>query len=608
MKRWSFLSGLTIILLLLMTLGGYCVWISNTLSKDIGSLISRNYDTLRAVRELRTANTRINNLFISASGPGTFTAGLRSYEHERQELLRQLGEIRRTVSESGEVAAAERLDAMVQDYFATIGRLLTIPARRQDDFEAQQANLSQLESEIVTICQQIVDINERDLLARRAEAMERGKRASFVSLGIVLISLSIYGYTSLRLTQGVFKPMRQLRDSIMRVRDRKFAELVPVEGQGELSKIAETFNEMAAELHTYILEQDDRVVESNRMCRAILEALPKPVYIVDKDLGVKLLNPRAERISEILGVPGQLPSFVRQLVDEAAAHGADLVGDDLRRAIEVEVKGYVAGEEKRCFLPQVFRMQTKAGTTDGWAVLLMDVTNLRRLDEAKSKAISTLGHEVKTPVTGIRMTLHLLLEEHVGKLTADQRELIEAGRDDCERLLAVLQALLELARLESGRAALKPDAAQPAELLEQVDAMHGSLVQNSGRKLILENNDTPLPSVSADLVHAGRVLGNFISNAVKYGTPAKPVALRATARADGYVRFSVINFSEHPISEQDQARLFEPFYRRSGEQVEGAGLGLTIAREIAILHRGRIGVWSHDDRIEFYLDLPVWTD
>jgi signal transduction histidine kinase len=401
----------------------------------------------------------------------------------------------------------------------------------------------------------------------------------------------------------VFQPLRELRDSILRFRDSRFAEFTPLRGEGELGKIAETFNEMAAELRVYLAEQDDRVLSANRLSRAILEALPKPVYIVDDQQAVRMLNPRAERFSAALGVPGQLPSFVRHLIDEAAARDTNLVGDDLRRAIEVEPGSYAPDVAKMAFLPQVFRMLGDTGASQGWAVLLMDVTNLRRLDEAKTKAISTLGHEVKTPVTGIRMTLHLLLEESLGALTPDQRELIEAGRDDCERLLAVLQALLELARLESGRGGLKPEPAPVEALLEQVDAMHGSHVRKLGRELRVEPAPAGLPPVVADTLHAGRVLGNFLSNAVKYGVPENPVVVRARPRADGYVRFSVINTGARPMSEAEQAKIFEPFYRRAGERAEGSGLGLTIAKEIAMLHGGRVGVWCEGDQVEFYLDL-----
>ncbi|MBC8011008.1 MAG: HAMP domain-containing protein [Burkholderiales bacterium] len=605
MKRWNFFSGLTIILMLLMTLGGYCIWITNTLTTDVSAIISTNFDALRAVRGLRDANTRLNAVYLAAETAESVRGEHNLHAVEAEMMRGQIATLRRLSFAGGaaEIEAVRRLDALVEDYLEGLQVLLKIPARKDEEFARQRQRLAVKSSEIASVGQDIVEVNERAILARRDVAMDRGNRSGYVAMGIVLMSLGIYIYTSMRLTQSVFQPLRELRDSILTFRDRRFAEFIPLKGEGELGKIAETFNEMASELRTYLAEQDDRVVSANRMCRAILEALPKPVYIVDDEQEVRMLNPRAERFSAALGVPGQLPSFVRHLIDEAAARDVDLVGDDLRRAIEVETGEYAPGVTKMSFLPQVFRMRGDTGASQGWAVLLVNVTNLRRLDEAKTKAISTLGHEVKTPVTGIRMTLHLLLEESLGALTPDQRELIESGRDDCERLLAVLQALLELARLESGRGGLKPEPVTAEVLLSQVDAMHGSVVRQLGRQLRVEPVAPGLSSVAADTLHAGRVLGNFLSNAVKYGMADRPVVLRAQARADGYVRFSVVNTGTRPMSEAEQARIFEPFYRRSGEKAEGSGLGLTIAKEIAMLHGGRVGVWCEGDQVEFYLDL-----
>jgi signal transduction histidine kinase len=233
--------------------------------------------------------------------------------------------------------------------------------------------------------------------------------------------------------------------------------------------------------------------------------------------------------------------------------------------------------------------------------MLVDVTKLRQFDQAKTKAISTLGHEVKTPVTSIRMTLHLMLEEKIGPLTPDQRELLMAGRDDCERLLAILQALLELARFEGGRVEMTPRSTAPADLLMQAEGMHCGYFRG-GAPLVTEA-PVNLPMVQADAIHVVRVLGNYLSNAAKYRTPNTPVLMRAVERADGYVRLSVSNQTPRPLTEAERAQLFEPFYRRAGESSEGTGLGLTICREIAAAHGGRTGVWSEGDTVEFFLDL-----
>ncbi len=603
MKRWNFFSGLTIILCLLMVLGGFSVWTTQALTTDLKQQIAGNFDTLRALRELRSSSTRLNALSLTETNPQVLANHLNTYEHERALMLKDLEIVKRTSPTPAERELAARLEALLGDYLAGFDRLFSAPSSDPARFAEQQNRLAAKAGEIAEVSTQIVKLNEDAIFARRDRAVARGQQANYVALGLVLMSLGIYVYTSYRLTQGVYQPLIRLRDAIIGLREKKFSEFVPVEGGEEIGQIAATFNAMAVDLRAFIDEKDGRVVAANRLSRAIIEALPKPVYIVDNDLHVTLMNPRAEHLSAGLGVPGALPSWVRQRVDHAAALGQDLVGDDIHNAIEVDYDDPEHGPMKVSFIPQVFRMTTDLGVPEGWAIMLMNVTNLRRLDAAKTKAISTLGHEVKTPVTGIRMTLHLLLEEKIGPLNADQRELIESGRDDCERLLAVLQSLLELARLESGRAALHLDPVPVDALLAQAQAMHGSLVGNHGRELVVEPPPSGAPSVRADSIHAVRVLGNFVSNAVKYGRADTPITLRTAARADGYVRFSIINQSERALTEAEQAKVFEPFYRRAGEKAEGSGLGLTIAREIAALQGGRIGVWSQDGWVEFYLDL-----
>jgi two-component system, NtrC family, sensor histidine kinase KinB len=605
MKRWDFFSGLTIILCLLMILGGFCIWTTQKQTSDLKEQIASNYDTMHALREMRTASTRINAVALIENDPLVLKSQTNTYAHERGLIMEELVVVTRAISEPGEAELVNRLKALLGDYLDGLDELYSDTPIDRDHFENQQLHLGRKAGEIAEVVSQIVKVNEEAIFVRRDRAVARGQQATYIALGLVFVSLAIYIYTSFRLTQGVFQPLIRLRDSIVNLRESRFTQFVPLEGGAEIGQIAANFNRMAADLRAFIDEKDDRVVAANRLSRAILQALPKPVYIVDNDLQVTLMNPRAEILSSGVGVPGSLPSQVRQRVDEASAAGHDLIGDDIRNAIEMEYLDENNGVRKASFIPQVFRMKSELGVPEGWAVLLVDVTNLRRLDAAKTKAISTLGHEVKTPVTGIRMTLHLLLEEKLGKLTPDQRELLESGRDDCERLLVVLQALLELARLESGRASLNIQSVQAASLLQQADAMQGTLMRQSGHELIIETPNADVPPVQADLMHSGRVLGNFLSNALKYGLPGEPVTLRAVARADGYVRFSVINHSAVQLTETEQARVFEPFYRRPGEQAEGSGLGLTIAREIAGLQAGRIGVWSQDGTVEFYLDLKI---
>jgi signal transduction histidine kinase/HAMP domain-containing protein len=581
-------------------LSRFCVWATRGLTDEMNSLINRNYDTIRSIRELRSVLTRINAQCLAVQDVVSLASTRKAFAQERQAAEKRFRQVQRNAEGMEEYELTARLVAQGQDYFTAYDELFALKSRegkRQDELNRL---ITSLTGDIGTVADQIVDLNESAITARHEAAVLRGQNVTLIAMGFAILSLGIYVLTSVRLTRGIYEPLRRLRDSIQLVRARRFDTVVPIEGSEELSQIAHGFNEMAQELQRYIGEADERAIATNRICRAILDALPYPIYIVDDSLAVRQANPRAEALSRGLGISGVLPGEVRRQIDAAAAVNRDQVSDDIRRVVHLRTEGREEGDD---YLPQVFRMAGAFGASDGWAVLLVDVTRLRQNIETKTKALATLSHEVKTPVTGIRMSLHLLLEEKLGALNRDQQELLEVARNDCERLLAVLQALLELARLETGRTELALTPQTPADLLAEAKSAHGERVRLAGGTLEVEMADS-LPSVLADPLHAGRILGNFLSNAGKYGLPNRPVVLRVRPRDDGFVRFSVVNHGR-PFSEAEQVRVFEPFFRRADEDAEGTGLGLAICRGIALLHGGRVGVYSPagTDLVEFYLDL-----
>ena len=329
--------------------------------------------------------------------------------------------------------------------------------------------------------------------------------------------------------------------------------------------------------------------------QALLRALPYPLYIVDCDFVVRQTNPSAEELNRRLGIVGVLPEEVRRQLDDAVVRNHDMVGDDIRRAVPLSAT--------QTYLPQIFRLAGAFGTRDGWAVLLVEVTRLRRNLEANAKILSMLSHDVKTPLTGIRLSLHLLLEEKLGSLNPDQRELLEVARDECEHMLATVQTQLELARFESGHTKLQLQPISPNDLLAEAVINHGGMVKRAGGELKIEVPDG-LPDVLADLQLTNRVLGNLISNAGKYGTKGQPVVLRAQLHDRGYVRFSVVHHGR-PLSESEQIQIFDPFLRHPDGDTASSGLGMAICREIVSLHGGRLGIHCHDgsELVEFFFDL-----
>lgn len=605
MNRWSLIGGLTVTLLLLLVLSGFCVWITRSLTAEVDQMIANNFETIRVLRDLRTSVARIDAQYRSSGSIEEVNRSMGVFDVERAQIRRYLAVARKNAGSMNELEQLARLDALVHDYFSNYQKYFELGPKEDEHFKLLTQSLGHNSSDMADLSGRLMDENEKIILARRDAALAKGRVVTVIALGFAIFSLGIYILTSVRLTRAIFEPLWRLRDSIQLVRDRRFEILVPLEGGEELGQIATSFNEMAGELHRYISETDERAIQANRVNRAILEALPYPVYIVDREFNVRQMNPRAEALSRSLAIPGALPGDVRRQIDAAAAQGRDVVNDDIRRAVRLPI-GKNGSATEADYLAQTFQMPAAFAGDEGWGVLLVDVTRLRRMDDAKTRALSTLGHEVKTPVAGVRMTLQLLLEEKLGILTSEQRELLEAGRDDCERLLAILQSLLELAQLESGRTRMSLSPQQPAELLSEAQVMHAESARRSGGALVVEAPSS-LPAVLAEPMHTLRVLGNFLTNAFKYGRPGQPITLRGQSRQDGYVRLSVVNHSRHALNDAEQARVFDPFFRRPGESAEGTGLGLAISREIATAHGGRVGVFcpAGDDQVEFFLDLKI---
>src|SRR5207302_4694731 len=158
--------------------------------------------------------------------------------------------------------------------------------------------------------------------------------------------------------------------------------------------------------------------------------------------------------------------------------------------------------QETSFLPQILPIRDPYGNTLGAAVLLQDVTRFRLLDKVKSDLVATVSHELKTPLTSIRLAHHLLLEETIGPLTPKQTELLLDARDNAERLLDRINRLLDLARLEQKREPLDLRPEAPAALLEGAAEAIRPRAQDKGVEVVVEV-PAELPLVSVDAQRLG---------------------------------------------------------------------------------------------------------
>ena len=261
------------------------------------------------------------------------------------------------------------------------------------------------------------------------------------------------------------------------------------------------------------------------------------------------------------------------------------------------------GAEK-FYLPRVLSMRQESGMPVGVVVALQDVTRFRVADDVKTDLIATVSHELKTPLTSMQMAVYLLLEEKIGPLNPKQTELLLAARSNSDRLFEMIEDLLDLARFEGGAALIEKKAVASERLVEDVAEKERELVVSRGLNLSVEIEPN-LPRVEISRVRIEQVFANFLSNAVKYSPQGGTITLRARREGANQVRFAVQD--EGPgVPKEARRKIFEKFYRVPESRGEGAGLGLSIAREIVLAHSGSIGVDCEEGKgSEFFFILPA---
>jgi len=299
-----------------------------------------------------------------------------------------------------------------------------------------------------------------------------------------------------------------------------------------------------------------------------------------------------------LRLGGELPPRLLATARRALETGENFLPDSFQEVISFRPNG---GE--KFFLPRIVAMRSEDNALLGIAVVLYDVTRFRLLDDAKTNLVGTVSHELKTPLTSLRLALHLLLENTTGELNSKQTDLLRTARDDAERMLRTLNNLLDLARLDAGSTELNREETTPEALVTGAIQEMQEPMSATGLRLV-SSIEPHLPAVWVDRSRISLVFSNLIANAGKHSPAQGEILIRATRTDSGDVQFSVLD--EGPgVPEEYQVRVFDRFFRVPGQTKTGAGLGLSIAREIVVAHGGRIGVKRRSERgSEFYFTLP----
>lgn len=340
----------------------------------------------------------------------------------------------------------------------------------------------------------------------------------------------------------------------------------------------------ALELH----ELADEAEENRRIAEAVLREMSEGVLLLGQDGDCQICNPAAARLlgiarAAVVGRPVRqlLPTLAEQLDEARAAPPA-----------QQQVTGTTVELGGRAVAVTIGPFHDPGGAAGGTIVLLRDLSAETEAERAKRDFVSMVGHELRTPLTLIRTSIDLLAEPDAGSLNPTQTRILDVLQGNVGRLMTVINDLLDMSALDSGRMDIEPELVDIREVADEAIEAAQPGADAKGITIDSKIPDEPV-TAWADSGRIAQVLSNLLSNAIKY-TPRGGVATIEVRPDDEGVRV-VVSDNGIGIAPGDVELVFEKFFRTSeGRRATGGtGLGLAIARSIVERHGGRI--WCESD-------------
>jgi signal transduction histidine kinase len=421
-------------------------------------------------------------------------------------------------------------------------------------------------------------------------------RADSEGLAVVALLLAL-GLGGL-MARTVAGPILSAIDAARCIARGGFDARMPEAGPRELRQLARAVNDLAAQRAQHE-ERLRRALEeaANQRDRfqAIVSATSDGLLLYDADRRLVATN---QRCADLLGFSiGQLltsdVSALQQSVQRRSGQPERYL-ERLERHFALPDRPFedvlTLVEPRRLILRRSSAPVLTAGGTRGRVFTYTDVTAEHDIDRLSSEFVSMASHELRTPLTSVHGALQLAMSGSARLLAAEDREMLEISLTNTERLVRLVNDLLDLSKIEAGRMPSAPRAVEMARVLEDAGRGIQGMAAMRGSRIAIDQGEPGL-AVMADPDQLLRVVTNLLSNALKYSPAGSIVRLRARGTADG-VECSVDD--EGPGIAPDQVeRLFRPFSRVGAQERQmtgGTGLGLAISRAIVEQHGGRIWV------------------
>jgi two-component system, NtrC family, sensor histidine kinase KinB len=353
---------------------------------------------------------------------------------------------------------------------------------------------------------------------------------------------------------------------------------------------------MAQKLEEYQASNMEKLLMEKKRIETLINNMHDPVIGLDDRHKILFMNGEALKIAGL-----KLDEVMGKRVQDVAVQN-DLVRSLILDLFAIENKAEVkqspikiyANNKESYFEKELIPIKIiPTGEHDeiwiGTVILLQNITPYKELDFAKTNFIATVSHELKTPISSIKMSLQLLENKKIGELNEEQTKLLDSIKDDASRLLKITGELLNMTQVESGSIQLAVIPSDATQIMEY--AIHANKLAAEQKSITLQIESVErLSKVLADSEKTSWVLTNLLSNAIRYSHDNSTIHL-SIKEVNGRMKFSVTD-SGQGIAPQYMDRIFDRYFRIPGTKKEGTGLGLNISKEFMAAQGGSIDVKS----------------
>jgi PAS domain S-box-containing protein len=372
----------------------------------------------------------------------------------------------------------------------------------------------------------------------------------------------------------------------------------------EVSRKYESIIEKSSKNEEIVWDKYNRVLSDKKQTDAVIRSVAEGLLVVDAQGKVVMMNPAAERL---LGVARK--DKIGKPVDESLKDEQiiSLVKDSKNKnGKEIELFSQ-NNETSKTIRASSAVIENENGQTVGMVSVLSDITKQKEIDRLKAGFVANVTHELRTPLVSIDKAISLLLSQNGSNLSQSQTQFLAIASRNCKRLSLLINDLLDLAKLEAGKMNVVLSACSIDKVVSE--SIEGLNPWAGAKSVTLVNKaEVNLPQVKIDPDKIIQVLNNLIGNAIKFTPNNGTITVEAKLYNDHEVVVSVQDTGVG-IAKNELDKVFDKFYQtgeRVATDVSGTGIGLSIAKEIAQLHGGKIWVESDSGQgARFSFTIPL---